>query len=102
MHRFFFPALLSLVGLLSTTISARSEGLAKSRTRFYYSNFDGSIGSARIMRHYWVPVTHPDAPVDSRLDPRLRSALIALIDQHEQGEWLADERSIGRLRAQPR
>jgi len=73
-HRFFFLAFLSLVGLLSTTISARSEGLAKSRSRFYYSDFDGSIGSARIMRHYWVPVTHPDAPVDSRLDPRLRKA----------------------------
>jgi len=73
-HRLFFLAFLSLVGLLSTTISARSEGLAKSRTHFYYSNFDGSIGSARIMRHYWVPVTHPDAPVDSRLDPRLRKA----------------------------
>jgi hypothetical protein len=73
-HRFFFLAFLSLVGLLSTTISARSEGLAKSHSRFYYSNFDGSIGSARIMRHYWVPVTHPDAPVDSRLDPRLGKA----------------------------
>jgi hypothetical protein len=73
-HRFFFLAFLSLVGLISTTISARSEGLAQSRTRFYYSNFDGSIGSARIMRHYWVPTTHPDAPVDSRLDPRLGKA----------------------------
>lgn len=74
MQRFFFLAFLSVLGLLSTTISARSEGLAKSKTRFYYSNFDGSVGSARIMRHYWVPVTHPDAPVDTRLDPRLRKA----------------------------
>jgi hypothetical protein len=73
-QRFLFLAFVSLFGLLSTTISARSEGLAKSRTRFYYSNFDGSVGSARIMRHYWVPVTHPDAPVDDRLDPRLRKA----------------------------
>ena len=73
-HRFFFPVFLCLAALLSTTINARSEGLAKSRTRFYYSNFDGSIGSARIMRHYWIPVTHPDAPIDSRLDPRLRKA----------------------------
>jgi hypothetical protein len=73
-QRFFLLAFLSLFGLLSSTISARSEGLAKSRTRFYYSNFDGSVGSARIMRHYWVPVTHPDAPVDTRLDPRLRKA----------------------------
>ena len=74
MQRFFFLGFLSLCALLSTTIDARSAGLAKSRTRFYYSNFDGSVGSARIMRHYWVPVTHPDAQVDSRLDPRLRKA----------------------------
>ena len=32
-------------------------------------------GSARIMRHYWnVPVIHPDAEIDLRLDPRLRRA----------------------------
>jgi hypothetical protein len=73
-QRFFFLGFLSLCGLLSTTIDARSEGLAKSGSRFYYSNFDGSVGSARIMRHYWRPVTHPDAEVDSRLDPRLRKA----------------------------
>ena len=75
MNRFAFFVFLSFLGLLSTTITARSEGLAKSKTRFYYSNFDGSVGSARIMRHYWYgPITHPDAPVDSRLDPRLRKA----------------------------
>jgi hypothetical protein len=73
-HRFLFLAFLSSCALLSTTIDARSEGLAKSRTRFYYSNFDGSVGSARIMRQYWVPSVHPDAAVDSRLDPRLRRA----------------------------
>jgi len=73
-QRFFFLVLLSLAALLSTTIDARSEGLSSSRTHFYYSNFDGSVGSARIIRHYWIPVTHPDAPVDSRLDPRLRKA----------------------------
>lgn len=48
--------------------------MAKSRTRFYYNNFDGSVGSARIIRRYWVPVVHPDAQVDERLDPRLRKA----------------------------
>jgi len=73
-QRFFFLVFLSLAALLSTTINARSEGLSSSRTHFYYSNFDGSVGSARIIRHYWIPVTHPDAPVDSRLDPRLRKA----------------------------
>ena len=74
MQRFFSLAFLSVIALLSTTITARSEGLAKSRTRFYYSNFDGSVGSAGIIRHYWGPVIHPDAPVDDRLDPRLRKA----------------------------
>lgn len=74
MQRFFFLGFLSCCALLSTTIDARSEGLANSRTRFYYSNFDGSIGSARIIRHYWGPVIHPDAEVDPRLDPRLRRA----------------------------
>jgi hypothetical protein len=74
-QRFFCVVFLSLAGLLSTSIDARSEGLSKSHTHFYYSNFDGSIGSARIMRHYWnLPVIHPDAQVDARLDPRLRKA----------------------------
>jgi hypothetical protein len=73
-QRFFLLAFLSGFALLSTTIDVRSEGLAKSRTRFYYNNFDGSVGSARIIRHYWVPVVHPDATVDNRLDPRLRRA----------------------------
>jgi len=73
-QRFFFLAFLSACALLSTTIDVRSEGLAKSRTRFYYNNFDGSVGSARIMRRYWIPVTYADAAVDDRLDPRLRRA----------------------------
>jgi hypothetical protein len=73
-QRYFFLAFLSLCGLLSSTINARSEGLAKSPTRFYYSNFDGSVGSARIIRRYWGPITHADAPTDDRLDPRLRKA----------------------------
>ena len=74
MQRFFFLVFLSGCALLSTTIDVRSEGLAKSRTRFYYNNFDGSVGSARIMRRYWIPVTYPDAAIDDRLDPRLRRA----------------------------
>ncbi len=74
MHRFLFVVFLSCCALLSTTIDVRSEGLAHSRDRFFYNNFDGSVGSARIMRHYWVPTVHQDASVDSRLDPRLRRA----------------------------
>jgi hypothetical protein len=66
-------------GLTLSTIEVRSEGLAASRSRFYYRTPQGSTGSARIIRHYWrVPIVHPDARVDSRLDPRLgRAATIA-------------------------
>lgn len=74
-RRYLLFVLLSGCALLSTTVDVRSEGLAPSRTRFYYRNFDGTRGSARIIRHYWrVPVVHPDATVDSRLDPRLQKA----------------------------
>jgi hypothetical protein len=73
-RRFFILSFLSCCALLSTTIGARSEGLAKSKTHFYYSNFDGTVGSARIIRSYRIPVVHPDAEVDPRLDPRLRKA----------------------------
>ena len=63
------------VGLTLSAIQARSEGLASSPSRFYYQSPQGWTGSARIIRHYWnVPVVHPDAQVDSRLDPRLRRA----------------------------
>jgi len=56
-------------------MNVQSAGLVPSRSRFFYSNFDGSIGSARIMRNSWrMPVVHADASVDSRLDPRLRRA----------------------------
>jgi hypothetical protein len=88
-HRFFSLAFICLCALLSTTLNARSEGLSNSRTHFYYSDFDGSIGSARIIRRYYgVPVHHPDAPVDSRLDPRLRKAAT-----------IAQERANARSRA---
>jgi hypothetical protein len=62
-------------GLTLSAIQARSEGLASSRSRFYYQTPQGFTGSARILRHYWsVPIVHPDASIDSRLDPRLRRA----------------------------
>jgi hypothetical protein len=74
-QRFLFLVFLTGCALISTTMDVKSAGLAPSRSRFYYSDFNGSIGSARIMRHSWrMPVFHPDATVDSRLDPRLRRA----------------------------
>jgi hypothetical protein len=70
-RRFILLAFLCGLGLALSTIEVRSEGLASSRSRFYYQTPSGSTGSARIIRHYW---SHPDARVDSRLDPRLRRA----------------------------
>ena len=75
MRRFILLVFLSGLGLTLSTIEARSEGLASSGSRFYYRTPSGWTGSARIIRHYWrVPIIHPDARVDSRLDPRLRRA----------------------------
>ena len=76
MQRFLFLVFLTTCALISTTVDVQSAGLSSSRSRFYYSNFDGSVGSARILRRSWrmLPVVHPEASVDSRLDPRLRRA----------------------------
>jgi hypothetical protein len=62
-------------GLALSSIEVRSEGLSSSKNRFYYRTPSGSTGSARIIRRYWsVPIVHPDARIDDRLDPRLRRA----------------------------
>lgn len=75
MRRFILLVFLSGLCLALSAIEVRSEGLASSRSRFYYQTSSGSTGSAGIIRHYWrVPIVHPDAQVDSRLDPRLRRA----------------------------
>ena len=60
--------------LVLSTKQAQSEGLAPSKSRFYYQTTSG-VDSARIIHRYWrVPVVHPDARIDSRIDPRLRRA----------------------------
>jgi hypothetical protein len=74
-RRFILLVFLCGSALTLSTMEVRSEGLAASRSRFYYQTPYGTTGSARIIRRYWrVPVVHPDARVDSRLDPRLRRA----------------------------
>ena len=71
---FFFIAAV----VFAVAPQVRSEGLVPSKDRFYYRTPEGGIDSARIIRHYRVAVIHPDAKVDSRLDPRLcRAATIA-------------------------
>ena len=79
MRRFILWFLVCSLGLILSALEVRSEGLAPSHNRFYYRTSTGATGSARIIRRYWrVPVVHPDARIDSRLDPRLcRAATIA-------------------------
>ena len=75
-----FTLLFLFCGLALTVFATQlhAEGLAPSKTKFYYRTATGT-SSAPIIRRYWrVPVVHPDARVDSRLDPRLcRAATIA-------------------------
>ncbi len=52
----------------------QAEGLVTSRTHFYYRGPAGGITSARIIRHYYR-VTHPNAAIDSQLNPLLTRAV---------------------------
>ena len=84
-----FPAITRLVrtlrnlALLSFALVAVSQagaaGLSESNSHFYYRDPYGRPSSARIIRHYWrVPIVHPLAHVDSRMNPKLmRAATIA-------------------------
>ncbi len=58
-----------------SAVTTQADGLAKSRTHFYYKDAKGRVHSAPIVRRYYrVPVVHPAAKVDPRIDPRLRRA----------------------------
>lgn len=72
MRRLIFLTVFSVV--VSAT-QVRAAGAGSSESRFYYKETSGKIGSARIVRHYWkVPIVHPFAKVDPRIDPKLRRA----------------------------
>ena len=87
--------LLSLLGVCALfvfTTGARADGLVRSKSRFYYKTKAGQVSSARVIRQFYgrinIPVVHPDAPVDPRIDPRLRRAAT-----------LAEERAHARSQA---
>ena len=65
-----FAFLWSLIAVTST----RADGLVRGRYRFYYRTTSGQVSSARIIHRYYVPIVHPSATVDPRIDPRLRRA----------------------------
>ena len=73
MHRLLLLSSLAFCWLLAAT-AVQAEGLVRSNSRFYYKNTSGQVGSARIIRRYYVEKIHPSAKIDSRIDPRLRRA----------------------------
>src|SRR5437773_362548 len=64
---------LTLCCVVVSAAQVRAASLGASESRFYYKEASGKTGSARIIRRYWpVPIVHPLAKVDPRIDPKLR------------------------------
>jgi hypothetical protein len=63
------------LGIALVVRPARAEGLGQSGLRFYYFDNAGHRTSARILQHYWRErIAHPVAPLDAKIDPKLRRA----------------------------
>ena len=73
MRRLLFLIFLSVCLLSLCPGELRADGLAKSRSHFFYKDGSGRFGSVRIIRRYWT-IAHPNAKIDPRIDPRLRRA----------------------------
>jgi hypothetical protein len=66
---------LTLCCVVVSAAQVRAASLGASESCFYYKETSGKTGSARIIRRYWrVPIVHPFAKVDPRIDPKLRRA----------------------------
>jgi hypothetical protein len=75
-------------GFLANRLHA--EGLVQSQSNFYYKDTSGKTTGVRIIRRYWgVPIVHPFAKIDPRIDPKLRRAAT-----------IAEERANAHSRAQ--
>ncbi len=62
-----------LIAVSATVVHAESSG--PSNSRFYYKDSKGTVRSAAVIHEYQrVPIVHPFANIDPRLDPRLRRA----------------------------
>lgn len=74
------------------TVSAtvlKAQTFGPSNSQFHFKDASGTVRSAPVIRHYRsVPIVHPLAHVDPRIDPRLRRAAT-----------IADERANASTRA---
>lgn len=70
----FLLSLFVVSAVFASADAVHGAGLANSRSHFYYRTPGGKVVGARIIRRYYVPVVHPSANVDPRIDPRLRRA----------------------------
>ena len=72
MRRFSPLIFLCAFSLLAATV--HGAGFASSPSQFYRNRI-GDFASFGMMRHYWrVPIVHPSAHVDPRIDPKLQRA----------------------------
>lgn len=76
MKRLLLLTFLCVCGLSVSTTAVRAEGLVRSKSHFYYKSGSGKVVGAPMIRRYYskLPVVHPSASVDPRLDPALRRA----------------------------
>lgn len=89
MRKLLLLTTVAAVSFAASALPARAEGLVKSQTRFYYKDPKGGVSSARVIHRYWkVPIVHPYANIDPRLDKSLVRAAT-----------LAQERSSARSKA---
>jgi hypothetical protein len=87
-HRCLALAFVLGFGLIANGL--RAEGLVDSQSKFYYKDSSGKTTGVRIIRRYWrVPIVHPFAQIDPRIDPKLRRAAT-----------IAEERANAHSRAQ--
>ena len=79
MRRCIFFSFLCGAGLILSLSCALADGSEPSSSKFVYKDSSGKTKTVPIIRHYWkVPIVHPLAHVDPRIDPKLcRAATLA-------------------------
>ena len=75
-QRLLLLTFLCVSALIVSTSALRAEGLVRSKSHFYFKSTTTGrvVGAPMVRRYYNIPTVTPSAPVDSRLDPRLRHA----------------------------